>query len=164
MGIKPLDKEDYWKAVINWAAPRKWYRVIEDPGVYLSKSTKNEYGIYRFERSHGKQKYCRENLYIGIAFNQDFEKRLHQGFHDRKIRNAKSGQIWVSTGIIELSDSKHIRKRYEEIESLLIYFVKPVLNNKKKEWGPKCYCEITNEGFRGALPRYLRYPVAEIRY
>ena len=27
MGVEPLNTEDYWKAVINWAAPRKWYNM-----------------------------------------------------------------------------------------------------------------------------------------
>ena len=164
MSIEPLDTEDYWKAVIDWAAPRKWHKDKEDPGVSLAKSTKKEYGIYRFDRRHGNQKNSRENLYIGIAYDQNFETRLNQGFYEKKLRNAKAGQIWVSAGVIDLVGSKHVRGRYEEIETLLIYFTEPVLNIRKKEWGPECYCEIVNEGYRGPLPQYIRYPVAEVRY
>ena len=164
MSIEPLDIEDYWKAVIDWAAPRKWHKDKKDPGVSLAKSTKKEYGIYRFERRHGNQKGSRENLYIGIAYKQDFETRLHQGFHEKKLKKTKSGEIWVAAGLINLEGSRHKRPRYEEIEKLLIYFTEPVLNDKKKEWGPDCYFEIINKGYRGPLPKYIKYPVAEIKY
>lgn len=164
MNVEPLDTEDYWKAIINWAASRKWFKDKEDPGVSLAPNRKKEHGIYRFERRHGNQKNSRENLYIGIAYGQNFETRLHQGYHEMKLQESKTGQIWVSVGTIDLFGAKHVRERYEEIEKLLIYFTEPTLNIRKKEWSPECYCEIINKGYRGPLPQYLRYPVAEVEY
>ena len=159
MALIPLNKDDYWKATILWQPPCKWNK--EDKGVYLNKKYRGEYGIYRFERRHGSQKRSRENLYIGIAFEQIFDERLHQGFHEKKVKHVGS-QIWVSVGLIDLKDAKHLRKRYEEIEKILIYFTKPTLNLRKKGWAPEDYFEITNKAYRGPLPKYIRYPVAEV--
>ena len=164
MAIESLDNYSYWKAIIDWKPPRKWYRDDEYPGVYLGNGDRDGYGIYRFERRQANQKIGRENLYIGIAFQQVFDKRLHQGFHEWILKNVKRGQIWVSVGIIDLRGTKHIKQRYEEIEALLIYFTQPTLNERKKYLCPECYLEIENIGYKGPLPRYIKYPVAEIIY
>ena len=164
MAIESFHKDYYWKAVIDWKPPRRWYDDDEFQRVYLRDSDKTEYGIYRFERRHGSQKDGRENLYIGIAFRQYFDKRLHQGFHEWMLRNAKKGQIWVSVGLIDLKGTKHTRQRYEEIEALLIYFTRPTLNERKKHWCRECYYEINNIGYKGPLPKYIKYPLAEISY
>jgi len=161
MTIIPLDTEEYWKAIIEWKPPRKWNK--EDKCVYLSSKYKNEYGIYRFERRHGNQKDGRQNLYIGLAFKQIFDTRLHQGYHENKIKKVGRGQIWVSLGIIDLNDNKHSKRRYEEIEKILIYFTQPLLNKRKKSWEPDCNYEIINKGHRGPLPKSIKYPVAEVR-
>lgn len=161
MVIEFLNNEEYWEANIYWNAPHRWYK---DEGVYLDKDIKNECGIYRFERRHGNQTQGRENLYIGITYRQDFDNRLHQGYHNYKIRNIRHGQIWVSLGIIDLKGSVYRNKRYEEIEAILIYFTQPKLNDCKKKWGPSSYFEITNKGYKGPLPRYIKYPAAQIYY
>ena len=164
MAIEYLDQTEYWKAIISWMPPRKWYKDENDPGVYLDKKIKNYCGVYRFERKHGNEKNGNENLYIGIAYKQSFNVRLHQGYHDLIVKKAKTGEIWVSVGIVDLQGSNHTKERYEEIESILIYFSKPTLNEKKKKWGPDCGFEIVNEKYRGSLPKYIKYPVAEIVY
>jgi len=161
MRILSLDKDDYWKAIIEWTHPCKWNK--EEKCVYLTNKYKREYGIYRFERRHGNQKSGRENIYIGHAFDQTFDIRLHQGFHEAKIKKAGIGEIWVSLGIINLKKSKHLKQRYREIEKILIYFTQPKQNEKEKSWGPDCQFEIFNKGHRGPLPYYIRYPVAEIK-
>ena len=97
----PLDKEEYWKAIIEWKPPRKWSR--EDKCVYLSNKYKKEYGIYRFERRHGNQKNSRQNLYIGLAFHQVFDQRLHQGFHENKITLEKGTDLFYIFCKINLS-------------------------------------------------------------
>jgi hypothetical protein len=161
MPIKYLENDDYWKAVIDWKAPRKWHRK-DDIGVDLPEKYKNQYGIYRFESRNID--YGKELLYIGIAYEQNFDCRLHQGYHESKLKTIKAREIRVSVGIINLKSSRHFRNRYEEIEKLLIYFTQPKLNFKKKEWCPDCYFEIINQGYRGLLPKYIKYPVAEILY
>jgi len=164
MAIQLLDNDDYWKVKIKWEPSRKWYRDDEYKHVYLGDKDRNEYGIYRFERRLRNQKSGRENLYIGIAYRQVFDKRLHQGFHEWMLRNVKRGQIWVSVGKIDLRGTNHTRRRYEEIEAILIYFTKPTQNDRKKYWLPECYYEIKNIGYRGPLPEYIKYPLAEIVY
>ena len=159
MSIRYLVEDDYWEARINWQPPRKWYR-RGDVGVELSDFAKNECGIYRFEG-----KYCNsrdEILYIGLAYNQCFNDRLHQGYHEKKLKYNRADEIWVSVGIIDLLNGNHTRKRYEEIEKILIYFFDTTLNISAKTWCPECYFKITNEGYKGALPRRIIYPVAEI--
>jgi len=100
MAIESLDKDYYWTAIIEWRPPRRWHKDDKYEGVHLENSDGNEYGIYRFERRQGSQKGGSENFYIGIAFRQDFDKRLHQGYHGWMLRNIKRGQLWVSLGII----------------------------------------------------------------
>ena len=167
MAIVPLKNQDeaYWKATISWKPARKWYKDGFDSGVYLRNSLKNESGIYRFERRHGNQKNGRETLYIGIAHKQDFDTRLHQPDYLGKLKKAKAGEIWVSVGIIDLNGSSHRRERYEELENILVYFSGSSLNDKKTKWiSRKVYYEVVNEGYKGPLPKYIRYPVADIIY
>ena len=166
MAIESLDNYYYWKAIIYWKPPRKWHKDDKYKGVERRNADRNEYGIYRFERRQESQKGGSENFYIGIAYRQDFDKRLHQGYHKWMLKNMKRGQeIWVSFGIIKLKGkgTKHTRKRYEEIEAMLIYFTQPKKNDRKRYWCREgWYYEIKNNGYRGPLPKCIKYPVAEI--
>ena len=162
MAIELLDKNDYWQAKIDWSPLRKWHRHTE-VGVDLSSDTISEYGIYRFEGRY-KKNTLKRLLYIGIAYEQEFDIRLHQGYHQAKLKYCKAHEIHVSVGTINLTNTKHTRNRYEEIESILIYFCTPSKNIKKKALCPDCYFKIQNSGHRGILPRRILYPVAEITY
>lgn len=162
MAIEYLGKNDYWKAEIDWQPLRKWYRK-NDIGVDLSEYAKSEYGIYRFEGQYENHD-AKKLLYIGIAYEQTFDERLHQGYHEYKIKHIKAKEIWVSVGFITLKNTIHTRDRYEDIEKILIYFSEPKLNIRKKPWCPECYLEIINTGYRGVLPQKIVYPVAEIKY
>jgi len=159
MSIRYLVENDYWEARINWKPLRKWYRHGE-VGVELSDFEKNECGIYRFEGNYFNNR--NEILYIGLTYDQCFNDRLHQGYHEKKLKYNRADKIWVSVGIIDLQNGNHTRNRYEEIEKILIYFSDTKLNISKKTWCPECYFKITNEGYKGALPRRIVYPVAEI--
>jgi hypothetical protein len=162
MVIESLGKDEYWQAEVNWAPLREWYR-DGDCGVELSEDIKGNYGIYRFEGRYNNGD-PKRLLYIGIAYDQVFDKRLHQGFHESKMKYIKAKEIYVSVGSIELINTIHNRARYEDIESILIYFCEPKLNIKKKVWCPACYFRIINNGHRGVLPRKVVFPVAEITY
>jgi hypothetical protein len=166
MAVKPLDKYDYWIATIDWKAPHKWYRKDKfySAGVDLDDKLKNEYGIYRFERRFQKLSKGKEIIYIGIAYCQPFDARLHCGDHAHKIEQYKKpGEIWVSVGTIDLPDTIHRREQYEDIEGVLIYFTKPFLNKQKMKWINSDPFVIMNRGYRGLLPEYIKFPVAEIK-
>jgi hypothetical protein len=156
MAISSLDKKEYWRAVINWKPPHKWYQ-DGDVGVDLADDTKHKNGIYRFE---SRQKH--KLLYIGHTYRQDFDERLHQGHHEGKLKGLRSGEIWVSVGIIDLKGSNRSRQRYEEIEGILVYFTDPILNKSKTVCSPDCSYEIVNKGYKGLLPEKIKFPVAEI--
>ena len=165
MAIKPLDKYDYWRATIEWKAPHKWYKdKLYGEGVDLDDKLKNEYGIYRFERRSKKLSVGKEIIYIGIAYGQTFDVRLRFGDHAHKIEQYKKpGEIWVSVGIIDLPDTIHRRERYEQIEGVLIYFTQPKLNKEKMKWVHSDPFIISNKGYRSLLPKYIRFPVAEMK-
>jgi hypothetical protein len=163
MSIEYLDRDEYWRATIYWNPANKWYRDDDDVGVDLAEATKHLSGIYRFEsrkKRHGEIQ--RQLLYIGITYEQDFDERLHQGYHEGKLERLRSGEIWVSVGIIDLRGSNRSRKRYEEIEQILIYFTDPILNKSKTSCVPECWYEIINEGYKGLLPWKIKFPVAEV--
>lgn len=162
MPIEYLDKNDYWEAEIAWQPLRKWYR-NGDIGVDLSEFFRTSNGIYRFEGRYENRK-DKTLLYIGIAYEQTFDDRLHQGYHEKKIKYRKAKDVSVSVGSITLNNTINTRKRYEEIEQLLIYFVDPELNVRKKTWCPECFFKVINSGHRGVLPRKIIYPVAEVKY
>ncbi|MBL8029581.1 MAG: hypothetical protein JNL74_24410 [Fibrobacteres bacterium] len=160
MPIVRLRKHDYWSAEITWSTPRKWYRIKGYTGVNLPVMLKNKYGIYKFE---GHYENGNKLLYIGIAYCQNFDTRLHQSRNNLKY--LKASNITVSTGQIDLGSFKYTRKRFEEIEKILIYFMEPHLNIKKTIWCPHdCFFEIINSGKRGLLPKRIVYPVANISY
>jgi hypothetical protein len=166
MAVKLLGENDYWRATIDWKAPHKWYKKDKfySAGVDLEDKLRNEYGIYRFERRHGKLSKGKEIVYIGIAYCQTFDVRLHYGDHANKIeRYKKPGEIWISVGTIDLPDTIHRRERYEQIEGVLIYFTQPILNKQKMKWVYSDPFIIRNKGYRGLLPKYVRFPVAEVK-
>lgn len=166
MYVLPLYDDDYWFASIDWKAPRKWYHKTKEyaAGVDLDKKYKSKEGIYRFERLSNRLSNRRELFYVGIAFEDTFDERLHQGYHEALLRNyRKTGDFWVSVGIIDLPGALHTRERYEQIEAILIYFLQPRLNTKKKKWIRSDPFTIDKTSYRGLIPRYIRYPVAEIR-
>ena len=165
MQAKTLSDSAYWKANISWSRPRKWYQDENDLGVYLGDNLSYKYGVYRFEaRSNNASRLQNILLYIGIAYEQDFDTRLHQGYHESKLKKINYDNIWVSTGVIEFpDDSNHTLARYKEIESVLIYFFKPQLNIQKIKYAPiESFCDINNHGYRGALPKRIVFPTAGI--
>ena len=157
-----LSIDEYWSAVITWSYPKKWDRrsVVDVTG-----EATEECGIYRFERSHRlRDDDERELTYIGIAHSQFLAVRLAQHGVDKLDKWRKRGDLFVSYGIITLADANHVRSRYEEIEHLFIYFLKPVENERKWGSAPHGSYRITNEGSRGVLPREITYPLARIVY
>lgn len=166
MAVKPLDEYEYWIATIDWRSPHKWYKgdKFYSAGVDLDEEFRSEYGVYRFERRFQKLSKGKEIIYIGIAFSQPFHVRLHLGDHENRIaRYKKPGEIWVSVGTIDLPDAIHRRERYEQIEGILVYFTQPILNKQKMKWVCSDPFIIRNKGYRGLLPRYIKFPVAETR-
>ena len=92
MSIVYLKHYEYWTATISWMAPRKWYK---NDGVYVDQKIHNENGIYRIERRYFKRN--KENIYIGIAFNQSFKTRITKHY-ERIEKHACYGDIWISIG------------------------------------------------------------------
>jgi len=160
MKIQQLSKVEYWKATLRWSPPRKWYR---GEGVDLPSELKDLTGLYRLEMRHKRQAGPRRNAYIGITYDQTFEERIHSGDRIEQIDKwFPKGQLWVSVAELNLHGAKHLRTRYEEIEGILIYFTRPIKNDRKKQWAPSGYFEVKNTGYRGPLPRTIIYPVAGI--
>jgi hypothetical protein len=160
MNIEYLNDDEYWGFTINWKRPFRWYK---NEKVYLDVKDKKETGIYRIEWHHENQKKGPDNLYIGITFEQSFYERINK--HINWLKDYFNyGQIQVSIGLIKQEESIHKRKRYEEIEHVLIYFTQPSENEKKKKFAPKTAMEIKNKGYIGTLPKKITFPVAKIDF
>ena len=158
--IQYNNEDEYWEATLFWKPPRKW---IRGEGVELEESIKEENGIYRFEMRHGNQKKSPKNAYIGMTFDQTFEVRLHNSGRIKKIDEwYPKGQLWVSVAKPDLHGNNHVKTRYKDLESNLIYFTKPEQNYLNTKWSPDTYFKIKNLGYRGPIPRRIDYPVAKI--
>ncbi len=158
MSVCHVNGGDYWEVELEWAPPIKWNgssRLKLDDEAYY------DYGMYRFERSHPLQNDRRQLTYVGLAFRQSIGDRVFQHPYSQLAEWKKRGTLWVSYASLVLK-GKHCRKRYEEVEYLLTYFGQPREAMKKFISVPSCFVHIVNTGWKGTLPREIRYPVAEI--
>lgn len=158
MAIWHINGGDYWSVELEWTPPIKWK---EDSRWELNEEADDGFGMYRFERSHHLQKRSRELTYVGLAFKQSISKRVYQHPSSQLSEWKKKGELWISYAPLILK-GKHYRQRYEEVEYLLTYFAQPREAMKKFVSAPSCFVHIVNSGWRGTLPKEIRYPVAEI--
>ena len=149
---------DYWSVELEWVPPTKWKG---NPRIELDDDAYDSFGMYRFERSHHLQNRPRELTYVGLAFRQSIGERVYQHPHSQLAEWKKKGNLWVSYAPVVLK-GRHYRQRYEEVEHLLTYFGQPREAMKKFGSVPSCFLHIVNAGWKGTLPREIRYPVAEI--
>lgn len=82
-------------------------------------------GCLKYERAVSLQ-------YCGIT-ERDLFKRLNDKNHKRDLVK-RDRQYWVGNII---SDEKIMRKDLEMVESLIIYFWQPELNDKKRKYPPE---------------------------
>jgi hypothetical protein len=150
---------DYWSVELEWVPPIKWK---EHSRLELDDYAYNDcYGMYKFERSHHLKNGSRELTYVGLAYRQTIGERVYQHPKTQLAEWKKRGKLWVNYAPLVLK-GKHIRQRYEEAEHLLTYFAKPREAMKKYGSVPSCFVHILNLGWKGTLPKEIRYPVAEI--
>lgn len=126
---------------IEWSYPRTYDNIFYSPQI-------NDIGIYCLSRKYGENETL---LYIGKT-NHSFYSRLssHQFWFEQY-----KGKLIVRLGIIT-QPSKYDNELIEDIESAIIYEIKP-LENTDKINGYTCWnvCEIENSGYRGLLPRII---------
>lgn len=129
------------KVIVDWSDPRTYDSVFYSPRI-------QDIGLYCLSRKYGNNETL---LYIGKT-NHSFYSRLssHQFWFEQY-----KGKLFVRLGIIT-QPSKYDNELIEDIESAIIYEIKP-LENTDKINGYTCWnvCEIENSGYRGLLPRII---------
>ena len=157
MSLKPLllDYGSYWEAELSWSKPRV---VPAGQCPTLLEWIGESYGVYRIERRHHL---CNDRfpevLRVGIAYDQTLSERLKQYPAGLLDRWRAKGTVSVSAAKIVM-EHQHRRVRYEEIEHMLVHFLGPAQNEKKKYSPPAGPFQVTNTGFKGRLPRLIVFP------
>jgi len=151
--------DGYWEVELRWSRPK-----LVTPGQRpeLPEAVGERHGVYRFDRMHHNLQQ-KEVVRIGIAHAQTLAERVHQYTATRVDRWRRRGKIWVSAAELYMNH-KHVRNRYEELEWVLIAFMQPRHNEKKKAFAPKnTWFWIDNSGYRGPLPKILVFPAYAYR-
>jgi len=147
----------HWDVDLDWKRPRD----IEgdDASVALPEEAFEHRGIYRFVREHHRHGFAGGMTErIGIAYDQSIGKRVSQytGAPLRGIRNR--GRLSISYALFDF-DGQERRRRYEDVEHILCFFVQPVANTQKTRSLPSsAWYRITNRGSRGDLPKEIVFP------
>jgi hypothetical protein len=95
---------------------------------------------------------------IGIAYNQSIGKRVSQYAGAPLAQIRSRGQLSISFACMDF-DGQERRRRYEDVEHILCFFVQPMANEKKTRSLPAdAWYRITNRGSRGDLPKEIVFP------
>lgn len=149
---------EYWEVDLPWSRPR-----IVETGrqAWPLDEASESYGLYRFERTHHREASADATIVrIGIAYNQTISQRLGQYSAKALDSYRRRGTLWVSHAALH-TEARHRRARYEGVEHLLVFYARPV-ENQRKHTAPNDWYHIRNLGSRGALPHEIIYPVARV--
>ncbi|MGK4568145.1 GIY-YIG nuclease family protein [Flavobacterium sp. 3HN19-14] len=131
-------------AEIKWSYPR------ETDSALLSEICIESWGIYYISRKFGNNETL---LYIGLAYHQNFIKRIKQ--HKKKWLNKYRGTKYIRFG--EFVKPQNISKDLiEDAESCLIYELKPIHNKCKiSSYSYSNEYKILSTGNRGVIPKVI---------
>lgn len=159
MGLLEFDPSWYYEVDLEWSPPVKVTGGLDA----LPECASEEYGVYRFERAHRLRTGPREIIRIGIAYDQYITTRAGQYVYLLE-RYRRRGDLWFSHAVLDLN-GQHRRKRYEDVEHLLIFASQPCENEKKIGSVPQDdFYKVRNHGNRGALPREIWFPTMDVRW
>jgi hypothetical protein len=144
----------YCEVFLDWSRPVEVSYNFDG----LTELADNWYGLYRFERGHALKDGPRDIVRIGIAFDQTLGARIRQ-YTPKLEEYRRRGSLWVSWAALDLFEGQHRRRRYEDVEHLMIFAVQPDYNERKRNSVPDDFYRIENSGYRGGLPRDIVFPL-----